>query len=303
MRTVQGQIERPRQRLPSWLTKPILATPRTRKISALLSRLQLNTVCQSARCPNKGACFARGTVTFMILGNACTRRCAFCAVPKGRPGPIDPQEPLRTAQGAQELGLRYVVVTSVTRDDLPDAGCRQFAQTIEALRRLPHRPRVEVLTPDFRGSPDLLATVVQAQPDVFNHNMETVPRLYSHLRPLADYGRSLGILERAKKMAQDMITKSGIMVGLGERRQEILAVMRDLRQAGCDLLTIGQYLPPSRFHYPVEEFVTPQAFEEYRLTAQDLGFLCVYSAPFVRSSFHAEDLFETCSQRREADEN
>jgi lipoic acid synthetase len=303
MSITPNQTERIDQRLPRWLTKPIVATPRTRKVSALLSRLQLNTICQSARCPNKGTCFARGTATFMILGNLCTRRCAFCAVAKGQPAPVDPEEPSRIVQCARELRLQYVVITSVTRDDLPDGGAYQFAETIKALRRIPHGPRVEVLTPDFGGSLPLLATVVGARPDVFNHNVETVPRLYGRLRPLADYRRSLFILEEAKRTAGAMMTKSGIMVGLGECRQEILAVMRDLRQAGCDLLTIGQYLRPSPRHYPVKAFVSPQLFEEYRLIAQDLGFLRVYSAPLVRSSFHAEDLFDPCSQRRKGDEN
>ncbi|KPL18077.1 MAG: lipoyl synthase [candidate division Zixibacteria bacterium SM23_81] len=291
------------QRLPKWLTKPILATSNTRKVAALLSRLQLNTVCQSARCPNKGECFAQGIATFMILGNVCSRNCAFCGVTKGRPNPVDPHEPWRVAWGARELGLRYAVITAVARDDLPDGGAGWFAKTIQALRARSKSPHVEVLVPDFLGDISALARVVEASPDVFNHNVETVPRLYSLLRPQADYRRSLWILDKAKEIDVTMVTKSGIMVGLGERPNEVLTVMRDLRRVGCDVLTVGQYLSPSRQHYPVREFITPQSFKEYHLMAQDLGFLSVYSAPFVRSSYHAEDLFQTLSQRRKGDED
>jgi lipoic acid synthetase len=239
----------------------------------------------------------------MILGNVCTRRCAFCGVTKGQPNPVDPHEPRRVAWGARELGLRYAVITSVARDDLPDGGAGWFAKTIQALHEQFEGPCVEVLVPDFLGDISALARVVEASPDVFNHNVETVPRLYNLLRPQADYRRSLWILEKAKEIDVTMVTKSGIMVGLGERPHEVQAVMRDLRQASCDVLTVGQYLSPSRRHYPVREFITPQSFKEYHLMAQDLGFLCVYSAPFVRSSYHAGDLFQTLSQRRKGDEN
>lgn len=296
MSLTAGHMETTQQRLPKWLTKPILATSKARKVTALLSRLQLNTVCQSARCPNKGECFAQGTATIMILGNVCTRTCAFCGVTKGRPNPVDPHEPWRVAWGAKELGLRYAVITSVARDDLPDGGAGWFAKTIQVLRARSKSPHVEVLVPDFLGDISALARVVEASPDVFNHNVETVPRLYDHLRPQADYRRSLRVLERAKRMGVNMVIKSGIMVGLGERPREVLTVMGDLRQVGCDVLTIGQYLCPSLKHYPVQEFVTPQSFNEYRLMAQDLGFLCVYSDPFVRSSYHARDLFRTLSK-------
>lgn len=299
MRITSPQMSYPHQRLPRWLTKPILATSGTRQVAAVLRRLQLKTVCQSARCPNKGECFAQGTATFMILGDVCTRGCVFCAVSKGRPVPVDQDEPWLVAQAAEELKLRHVVITSVTRDDLPDGGAQQFAQTIKILRRHPVAPQVEVLTPDFRGDFDALATVVAVSPDVFSHNVETVPRLYGLLRPKADYHRSLQVLERAKGMDPAMVIKSGIMVGWGESRHEILALMRDLRRVGCDVLTIGQYLCPSAQHFPVQEFVTPQTFAEYHLMAQDQGFLHVYSSPFARSSFHAGDLFETFSKRRE----
>ena len=303
MRIATGQMERTRQRMPTWLAKPVLANSRSRKVAGVLRQLRLNTVCQSARCPNKGECFARGTATFMILGNVCTRGCLFCAVEGGTPSPVDFHEPSRIAQGVRSLGLRYVVITSVTRDDLSDGGASHFAKTIRTLKAISPSPRVEVLTPDFKGDPTALATVLMASPDVFNHNIETVPRLYACLRPRADYRRSLKTLEKAKRLNHNVVTKSGIMVGLGERHSELQAVMRDLRQAGCDVLTIGQYLRPSTQHHPIRQFITPETFTQYRHIAQDLGFLHVYAAPFARSSFHAGDFFSTFSQRRKADED
>ncbi len=296
-------MERTRQRMPTWLAKPVLANSRSRKVAGVLRQLQLNTVCQSARCPNKGECFARGTATFMILGNVCTRGCLFCAVEGGTPSPVDFHEPSRIAQGVRSLGLRYVVITSVTRDDLSDGGASHFAKTIRTLKAISPSPRVEVLTPDFKGDPTALTTVLMASPDVFNHNIETVPRLYAHLRPRADYRRSLKTLEKAKRLNHNVVTKSGIMVGLGERHSELQAVMRDLRQAGCDVLTIGQYLRPSTQHHPIRQFITPETFTQYRHIAQDLGFLHVDASPFARSSFHAGDIFNTFSQRRKADED
>jgi lipoic acid synthetase len=289
--------------MPAWLAKPVLANSRSRKVAHVLRQLRLNTVCQSARCPNKGECFARGTATFMILGNSCTRGCLFCAVEGGKPSEVDSQEPGRIAQAVRSLGLRYVVITSVTRDDLPDGGSDHFAKVIKALRTSSPTSRIEVLTPDFQGNLGALATVIAASPDVFNHNIETVPRLYACLRPRADYRRSLILLEKAKRLNHNIVTKSGIMVGLGEQRNELQAVMQDLRQAGCDVLTLGQYLRPSPQHYPIRQFITPETFAQYQDIAQNLGFLHVYASPFARSSFHAGDIYNTFSQRRKTDED
>jgi lipoic acid synthetase len=259
-------------------------------VHGLLSELELNTVCREAHCPNVGECFARGTATFMILGDVCTRDCAFCAVCSGQPRPVDPEEPHRVAEAARRLGLRHVVVTSVTRDDLPDGGSRQFAETVLAIRRRAEAA-VEVLTPDFQGQTEDVDRVLDAGPRVFNHNVETVPRLYPAVRPQADYRRSLGVLARAAtRRTADCLTKSGLMVGLGEREDEVLAVLRDLREAGCQALTIGQYLAPSPAHHPVVEFVTPEQFEGLAAQARELGFAAVASGPFVRSSYGAAEL-------------
>lgn len=256
---------------------------------ALLEGLGLDTVCLSAACPNLGECFARRTATFLILGPVCTRNCRFCAVPKGTPRPVDPGEPRRVALAAAELQLRHVVITSVTRDDLPDGGAGQFAATVTAVREALPEATVEVLTPDFRGRPAALEKVMAAGPRVFNHNVETVPRLYPAARPQADYRRSLEVLRRAKEMRPGILTKSGLMVGLGEREEEVLAVLADLRSAGCDAVTIGQYLRPSKAHLPVREYLTPETFARYRARAREMGFRYVASGPLVRSSYLAED--------------
>jgi len=295
-------------RLPDWFTRPILADRNTRQITALLRRLRLNTVCEHARCPNKGECFSNGTATFMILGAVCTRHCRFCAVTAGVPSPVDGDEPDRLARAARAMALRYVVVTSVTRDDLADGGAEQFAAVIRALRRLSPVPRVEVLTPDFAGNQKALAIVLKEAPDVFNHNIETVPRLYRRLRPEAEYCRSLDLLRRAKEHHRAVMTKSGIMVGLGERPDEVRAVIRDLRRAGCDILTIGQYLSPSSDHYPVKAFITPETFERYNRLAREEGFRYVSASPLTRSSYQAADLFRRSTlndhfQRRTRDED
>ncbi len=250
----------------------------------------LGTVCQSAHCPNLGECFSRGTATFMILGTVCTRRCRFCAVDKGSPGPPDPEEPARVARATRALGLRYVVVTSVTRDDLPDGGAGHFAKTIHAIREHCRGARVEVLVPDFQGDEAALQTVCEAQPDMFNHNVETVPRLYETVRPQADYRRSLGVLAGAA--ARGLPTKSGLMLGLGETAREIWETLVDLRRAGCGYLTLGQYLAPSGGHVPVDRYVTPEEFERWGETARAMGFEEVASGPLVRSSYRAEELFE-----------
>lgn len=252
----------------------------------------LSTVCEEARCPNKAACFSRPTATFMILGASCTRSCGFCAVDSSGPALPDPDEPERVAEAAREMGLRYVVVTSVTRDDLADGGAGQFASTIRALKASIPGVRVEVLTPDFNGDRDAIKAVLDASPDVFNHNVETVPRLYSEVRPQADFGRSLGVLSASKRIAPGIATKSGMMLGLGEAFNEVVNVMRDLRQAGCDFLTVGQYLRPSRGNLPVKEYVPPERFEQIRDLGLEMGFRFVASSPLVRSSMNAEEMYE-----------
>ncbi|MDN5348486.1 MAG: lipoyl synthase [Clostridia bacterium] len=275
-------------RLPSWLRKRLPAAGDLEATRAILEELGLNTVCQSARCPNQGECFARHTATFMILGNICTRNCRFCAVRNGEPEPLDPGEPQRVAEAAARLGLRHVVVTSVTRDDLPDGGAGHFAATIRALRERLPGCIVEVLTPDFKGREEAIAAVVAAVPNIFNHNVETVPRLYPSVRPGADFQRSLEVLLKVKKFNPGIYTKSGIMVGLGETEGEVIQVMRELRRVGCDILTIGQYLQPSSEHLPVVEYIEPEVFNCYEIRGREMGFIFVASAPFVRSSYNAD---------------
>jgi len=282
------------RRFPPWLKKRIPSETEVRGVRELLSRLKLHTVCQSAHCPNGYECFARGTATFMILGDACTRDCAFCAVGHGPTEPVDPDEPRRVAEAVQTLGLRHVVVTSVTRDDLDDGGSRQFADTIRAIRDVCDAT-IEVLTPDFQGACDALHTVIDARPDVFNHNVETVPRLYPEVRPDADYRQSLDVLRHAKERDPSILTKSGLMVGLGETQDEVHQVFADLRASRCDALTIGQYLSPSAAHHPVVEFVTPEQFECYKSDAEAAGFSGVASAPFVRSSYEADKMVTNLS--------
>lgn len=273
---------------PAWLKKRLPRAALLRSMENLLRGHGLHTVCEDARCPNKGECFERGTATFLILGDVCTRDCGFCAVSSGRPRPLDPAEPEEVAAAAALLGLRHVVVTSVTRDDLADGGAGHFAATIRALRRrLPGGATVEVLVPDFLGSHDALDTVLAERPDVFNHNLETVPRLYSRVRPQAEYRRSLDVLGYAARVGGGVV-KSGAMVGLGESGDEIREVMKDLRAVGVQLLTLGQYLRPSPRHLPVVEYVPPTVFAEYRAAGEQLG-LVVEAAPFVRSSYRAEE--------------
>jgi lipoic acid synthetase len=273
-------------RKPEWLKVRILSEDLNR-MEAFLKNMALNTVCQSANCPNMGECFARRTATFMIMGNICTRNCRFCAVEKGHPQPLDEEEPRRVAEAARRLGLRHVVVTSVTRDDLPDGGASHFAKTIYELKKLPG-VTVEVLVPDFMGNEEAIRTVVEAKPDVINHNVETVPRLYSRVRPKADYIRSLNLLKKVKELDPLILTKSGIMVGLGETEEEVIEVMKDLRDIDCDMMTIGQYLRPSHKHIEVAEYVTPEQFKRYEEIGYKLGFKHVASGPLVRSSYHAD---------------
>jgi len=283
-------------RLPVWFKQEIPDPIFLQSIESRLADLGLHTICQSALCPNLGQCFARKTAAFLILGDTCTRQCTFCAVKKGIPSPVDPEEPKRIVSVARSLGLAYAVITSVTRDDLPDGGASHFARVVEALRGADIE--VEVLVPDFQGSLRSLGGVLASRTAVLNHNMETVPRLYNEVRPRADYRRSLALLSHAKELDADVITKSGLMVGLGEDKEEVLAVMEDLRQAGCDLLTIGQYLQPTPRHHPVAKFVTPPEFDAYARIAEGLGFVAVASAPLVRSSYHADEMFRAAVSNR-----
>jgi lipoic acid synthetase len=279
-------------RLPDWIrTKSSTGLHATKQ---MLRGRGLSTVCEEARCPNIGVCFSKPTAAFMILGSRCTRNCGFCSVESALPLPLDqpdPEEPQRVALAARDMGLRYVVVTSVTRDDLHDGGSLHFSRTVMALRQLLPAAKIEVLTPDFRGDPSALKTVLESRPDVFNHNIETVPRLYSVVRPQADYDRSLRVLGAAKRTSPWIRAKSGFMVGLGETFEEVLSLMRDILSAGCDYLTIGQYLRPSKRNIPVVEYVAPAIFEEYRKAALTMGFRGVASAPLVRSSMDAEEMF------------
>lgn len=276
-------------RFPPWLKRRLPASANISTTKEILNKLGLSTVCQSAICPNQGECFSRKTATFMILGNTCTRGCRFCAVEGGRPQDIDLREPERLAHAAKELGLRHVVVTSVTRDDLPDGGSGQFARVIEELKKTLPGTVIEVLTPDFGGSKENIMRVVAAGPHIYNHNVETVPRLYSEVRPEADYKRSLDLLSLVKKAEPKIFVKSGLMVGLGETKEEVHQTLIDLKECGCDIVTIGQYLQPSPNHLEVKEYMHPDVFEEYRQMGMELGFLHVASAPFVRSSFNASE--------------
>jgi lipoic acid synthetase len=274
---------------PEWLRIKVQSGGGLAHVRGMLERLSLHTVCEEAGCPNRMECFGRRPATFMILGDRCTRNCTFCAVGKGDPLPVDAEEPRHVASGVKELGLKHAVVTSVTRDDLPDGGASHFAATIREIRLASPGTTIEVLIPDFKGSLPALMRVLEASPDVLNHNIETVPRLYPEVRPMAEYARSLDLLRRAKQKGYaGLFTKSGMMLGLGETRDEVLRSMRDLRDAGCDFLTIGQYLAPSKAHHPVVEYIQPEVFEEYRLIGGEMGFKFVASAPMVRSSYMAE---------------
>jgi lipoic acid synthetase len=278
-------------RRPEWLKLSPLDPRVLGPMRRLTHDLALHTVCESAHCPNRPDCFGRGTAAFMILGDTCTRHCTFCGVRKGRPPDPDPQEPKHIVEAISTLKLSYVVVTSVTRDDLPDGGAAHFARTIGAIHDYDRAIAVEVLIPDFGGSRSALETVLSARPAVLNHNLETVPRLYPEVRPHAEYRRSLEVLSRRRLLDDNLVTKSGIMLGLGESRQEVMELMTDLRQAGCDVLTIGQYLPPSRKHRELVRYITPEEFAEYQNIGKDMGFISVFSGPLVRSSFHAAESY------------
>jgi len=277
---------------PPWLRKQFVFNSSAKEVNNLLRGLTLHTVCQEAQCPNQLECFGNHTATFMILGDHCTRNCTFCAVAYGSQEPPKSDEPGRVAEAVSHLGLKYVVLTSVTRDDLSDGGAAHFASTIRAIREIGEEISVEVLVPDFQGSAQALATVLAAEPAVLNHNVETVPRLYPTVRPQADYERSLQLLAEVKRLSPDTVSKSGFMVGLGEKREEVSSLMRDLRKARCDLVTIGQYLRPSKDHHPVVDYIPPNIFQAYKVEAQSLGFLGVASGPYVRSSYQAESLYQ-----------
>ncbi len=277
------------QRKPKWIRAKAPTSSEAQRVKRLLREHRLVTVCEEAACPNLGECFSHGTATFMIMGEICTRRCPFCDVAHGRPEPLDSDEPANLARTIALLDLKYVVITSVDRDDLRDGGAGHFVACIEAVRNQSPNTRIEILVPDFRGRMDMALEIMeQAPPDVFNHNLETVPRLYRQARPGADYGWSLKLLQRFKEMYPKAPTKSGLMLGLGESNDEIIEVLRDLRKHNCEMLTLGQYLQPSLHHLPVDRFVTPEEFDQLADIARELGFSNVASGPMVRSSYHAD---------------
>jgi lipoic acid synthetase len=291
----------PRQRKPDWIRVKAPVSENYHATRKLMRELNLATVCEEAACPNIGECWTKKHATVMILGDTCTRACAFCNVKTGMPRPVDPLEPEHVATAATELGLEHIVVTSVDRDDLPDGGASQFVKVIEALRRNTPSTTIEILTPDFRNKSEAaVEAIVAAAPDVYNHNLETVPRLYPTIRPGARYYASLRLLESVKRLAPNIFTKSGLMVGLGEQRLEVHQVMDDMRSAGVDFLTMGQYLQPTPRHAKVEEFVTPKAFDAYAAIARAKGFLLVAASPLTRSSYHAGDDFKAMQAARNA---
>lgn len=278
------------KRKPEWLKIKFQDPKHINKVERLLKGLSLHTVCEEATCPNRMECFNKGTATFMILGSICTRNCRFCDVIKGKPETIDPLEPENLAKATKELKLRHVVITSVTRDDLTDGGADQFVKCIEKVREYNKGTSIEVLIPDLRGNEEALAKIVAAAPEIINHNVETVPSLYKNVRPMADYQQSLKVLTDVKKMNPKIFTKSGIMVGLGEKEEGVVRLFADLREVGCDFLTVGQYLQPSKKHHPVIEYIHPDIFKDYEKVAYELGFKHVASGPFVRSSYNAEQI-------------
>ncbi|MGI8924377.1 MAG: lipoyl synthase [Fimbriimonadales bacterium] len=275
------------QRLPEWLTIRIARPDTIREVEQMMRMKSLHTVCESARCPNLPECWSKKIATFMILGDTCTRSCGFCAIKVGRGLMIDPHESMHVAEVTRDLGLKHVVVTSVARDDMPDQGAGQFAKTIEAIHKVTPSTIVEVLTPDFKGREDCLRTVCDAKPEIYNHNVETVPRLHTIVRPQAKYDRSLGLLAKVKEIDEGIYTKSGIMLGLGETQEEVVSVLADLRKIGVDAVTIGQYLRPTMRHLPVNTFVHPNKFKEYEKIGEEMGFAFVASGPFIRSSYNA----------------
>jgi len=297
-----GDVERPRSRgrgasntvvpidraRPEWLKVRLPTGPTYENLRRLMRSKELHTVCEEAHCPNMAECWGAGTATFMILGDTCTRSCGFCAVKTGRPGAVDADEPRRVGEAVAQMALGHAVVTSVNRDELPDGGAEIFAETIREIRRQSPATTVEVLIPDFVGRPESLDVVLVARPEILNHNVETVPRLYPRVRPQAKYERSLEVLRRTKERAPELVCKSGIMVGLGETHDEVVATMRDIASQGTDILTVGQYLRPSPVHLPIERYWTPSEFDDLRDTGMTMGFRHVEAGPLVRSSYHAE---------------
>lgn len=280
------------ERKPDWLKIRSQGGQSRADVERILSRLSLHTVCEEASCPNLMECFGRRVATFMILGCVCSRNCTFCDVRKGNPQPVDPEEPENVAKAVVELNLKHAVITSVTRDDLPDGGAGHFAEVIKKIRERTDRTTIEVLIPDFKGDAGSLQKVVDAGPEIINHNVETVPRLYPEVRPMASYARSLELLKNSKLLGKGIFTKTGIMIGLGEEEEEVIEVMKDLRKSECDFLTIGQYLAPSKNHHPVVEYKHPDLFDKYRETGEALGFRHIASAPLARSSYHADKALE-----------
>ena len=274
---------------PPWLKKKVPSNRKIKQTRQILDDLELNTVCESASCANMGECFSKKTATFMIMGNTCTRNCQFCAVTGGEPETLDQNEPDHLAQAVVKLGLKHVVITSVTRDDLGDGGASHFAECIKKVRSQDSEIIIEVLTPDFNKKIKSLKLVADSDPDIFNHNVETIPRFYDKVRPEADYQRSLKVISLIKDFNNSIFTKSGIMVGLGETETEVIQVMKDLRSIDCDILTIGQYLQPTSNQVPVEEYITPEQFSKYEEIGRDLGFKYIASGPYVRSSYQADD--------------
>lgn len=287
--TGEAAIATSPRRLPSWLKRPIPAAGGMYATANLVDELGLETICESGKCPNRSECWTRRTATFMLLGETCTRPCGFCAVPRGKPSPPQADEPERVAEACVRLNLRHVVLTSVTRDDLPDGGAEHFRRTVQAVRERTGAT-IEVLTPDFDGDTSAIDIVLEASPEVFNHNLETVARLQRHVRRKSQYAVSLAVLDHVKRRRPDIRTKSGLMLGLGETTEEILETLADLRSIGCDLLTLGQYLQPSPRHLPVDRYLPPEEFDELGRLARTLGFVDVASGPFVRSSYHADEM-------------
>ncbi|MFW5647775.1 MAG: lipoyl synthase [Candidatus Alkaliphilus sp. MAG34] len=279
-------------RKPEWLRIDMAQGRSLDYVEDMLKKYSLNTVCVEANCPNRMECFSRKTATFMILGKECSRNCRFCNVSHGTLEEVNPEEPENLASAAVEMGLKHVVVTTVTRDDLPDGGAGHFAKVVKAIRAKDSDITIELLISDLKGDRESIKTVVDSKPEIINHNVETVPRLYKEIRPMAIYKRSLDVLRQVKEMDDTILTKSGMMMGLGETEEEVIEVMKDLRDVDCDFLTLGQYLAPSDKHYPVKEYVTPETFERYRVKAEELGFKFVASGPFVRSSYKAADAMD-----------
>lgn len=281
------------QKKPEWLKIRLKNGRNLDYVNEILKKFSLNTVCEEANCPNRMECFSKKTATFMILGSECTRNCKFCNVSHKKTQEVNPKEPENIAKAVEELGLTHIVITSVTRDDLPDGGAQHFADVVKSIKSYNPKIVVEVLIPDFEGNIDALMKVVKSKPEIINHNIETVPRLYSEVREMAEYQRSLEVLKNIKDIDKNILTKSGIMLGLGEEEAEVMEVLKDLRQVGCDFLTIGQYLAPSVKHYPVKEYISPSIFDKYKEEALKLGFSFVASGPLIRSSYNAAEMFET----------